>query len=214
MTTMSRKSKGPAVDTIKLRALHTAYKTVDEIAAEMDMSPSFVTLKLESLGYKPRYEREQPSMPEFMRARKNEKKTESEEKAMPAKTSEEKQAAILKGLSDGKSVKAVSVENNVSGETVRRIRTAQTAQPAAEPDAPSEPTIKLTDNLEYIPDPPDENGYAPLNDIIAEILERARRDIAETLTHKTTIMSHLADDIRRLKREKNAVEDWLANKGG
>jgi len=50
----------------KRRELHTAFKTVKEIAEEVNVSGSEVVAELEAMGYRPRYEKEKPQPSEFL----------------------------------------------------------------------------------------------------------------------------------------------------
>lgn len=54
------KQKSKEIDTIRLRELHTACMTVDEIAEKMGVEVSRVIYELEYLGYKPIYEKDKP----------------------------------------------------------------------------------------------------------------------------------------------------------
>ncbi len=54
------KNKHKGIDTLKMRELHTACMTVDEIAEKMGIDVSRVIYELEYLGYKPIYEKDKP----------------------------------------------------------------------------------------------------------------------------------------------------------
>ncbi|MCM1328391.1 MAG: hypothetical protein NC253_03035 [Ruminococcus sp.] len=52
--------KRKGIDTLRLRALHTACMTVGEIAKAMKIKPSDAAVELEKMGYKPIYKKDKP----------------------------------------------------------------------------------------------------------------------------------------------------------
>lgn len=54
------KIKRKGIDTLRLRALHTACYTVDEIAEKMGITFSEAEYELKKIGYKPIYEKDVP----------------------------------------------------------------------------------------------------------------------------------------------------------
>lgn len=60
------KNKHKGIDTLRLRALHTACYTVDEIAEKMGITVSEVEYELKKMGYKPIYEKDVPEQSEFV----------------------------------------------------------------------------------------------------------------------------------------------------
>ena len=60
------KNKHKGIDTLRLRALHTACYTVDEIAEKMGITVSEVEYELKKIGYKPIYEKDVPEQSEFV----------------------------------------------------------------------------------------------------------------------------------------------------
>ena len=60
------KNKHKGIDTLRLRALHTACYTVDEIAEKMGITVSETEYELTKMGYKPIYEKDVPEQSEFV----------------------------------------------------------------------------------------------------------------------------------------------------
>ncbi|MDE6596973.1 MAG: hypothetical protein K2K44_13315 [Oscillospiraceae bacterium] len=60
------KNKHKGIDTLRLRALHTACYTVDEIAEKMGITVSEVEYELKKMGYKPIYEKDVSEQSEFV----------------------------------------------------------------------------------------------------------------------------------------------------
>lgn len=60
------KNKHKGIDTLRLRALHTACYTVDEIAEKMGITVSEVEYELKKMGYKPIYEKDVPEPSKFI----------------------------------------------------------------------------------------------------------------------------------------------------
>ena len=60
------KNKHKGIDTLRIRALHTACYTVDEIAEKMGITVSEAEYELKKMGYKPIYEKDVPEQSEFV----------------------------------------------------------------------------------------------------------------------------------------------------
>lgn len=60
------KNKHKGIDTLRLRVLHTACYTVDEIAEKMGITVSEVEYELKKMGYKPIYEKDVPELSRFV----------------------------------------------------------------------------------------------------------------------------------------------------
>lgn len=107
-----KKSNG--IDTLRLRALHTACMTVDEIAEKMGVTVENVEYELKKMGYTPLYKRNTPERYGFIK---------KEENNMPKgkKTPVEKVHKIGVLRDEGKSLKKIAEITGVSFSTVKRV---------------------------------------------------------------------------------------------
>lgn len=95
----------------KIRELHTAFKTVKEIAEEVNVSGSEVVAELEAMGYRPRYEKEKPQPSEFL----------SKPERTYNRTSDETKERIITLRKQGKTLQQIANLTGVNLATVKGI---------------------------------------------------------------------------------------------
>ena len=135
---MDKKTQG------KIRTLHSAFKTVAEIAEETGIDSEIVVFALEDMGYRPRYEKDKPEPSEFLT--KKDAPAEDGGKRPHYRTSAEEREKIKSLRKEGKTIQQIA---NLLGvkyttvDSVLRSRKEKEKEPAPSAnDASSDRDVK------------------------------------------------------------------------
>ena len=116
--------KSNSIDTLRLRALHTACMTVDEIADKMNIAVENAEYELKKMGYTPIYKREMQECHGFI-------KKEENNMAQKPRIPDEKKQEIVTLKVEGKSIKEITEATGVSKSTVQRVCKKEEPAPSA-----------------------------------------------------------------------------------
>ena len=130
---MNKKMQG------KIRELHTAFKTVKEIADELKIDGAEVVYELEAMGYRPRYEKDKPEPSDFLKKSNHSKPTFTYTRATP-----EMKEEIRKLREEGKTQQEIANKLGIKRSTVdsvlRTFRSKEKEPAPAATDADSDKT--------------------------------------------------------------------------
>lgn len=116
--------KSNSIDTLRLRALHTACMTVNEIADKMNTAVENVEYELKKMGYTPIYKRDMEECHGFI-------KKEENNMAQKPRISDEKKQEIAALKAEEKSIKEITETTGVSKSTVQRVCKKEEPAPSA-----------------------------------------------------------------------------------